>query len=252
MYQYHPELKDANVSSGWKIKSTRELRKLSVESLSQTTGIAIERIVNAEADQAHLDIEEFQKIAIALDSHPSFFAFPYWDTEPFKSEPIVVRGSIQVNAESEIRDLRVYLNREMGINISLLPRKSLSVYTFNGAMATLIASKLQPEINYRIAGDSLGLLNDNYGHGADFDCDNRIVTEVDIKINCAAQGIRYSFKGVAADRGGVSSGRPINSPTGDWNFSVSFLVPIDLLRSFCGLYPEAAERLIFELKKYAD
>lgn len=251
MYQYHPELKAANVSSGWKIKSTRELRKLSVESLSQATGIAIERIVDAESDQVHLDTEEFHKIAIALDSHPSFFAFPYWDTTPFKSEPIAVRGSVQVNAESEIRDLRVYLNREVGINIPLLAGKSLSVHTFNGAMATLIAGGTHPEINYKIAGDSLGLLYDNYGHGADFDCDNRIITELEIKINCTAQGIRYSFKGVATDRGGVSSGRPINSPKGDWNFSVSFLVPVDLLRPFCGLYPEAAERLISELKGYA-
>jgi transcriptional regulator with XRE-family HTH domain len=251
MYQYHPELKDSNVSSGWMIKSTRELRKLSVESLSQTTEITKERIVAAEANQARLDTEEFERLAMALDCHPSFFAFPYWDSVPFKSEPVVVSSSARVNTESVIREVRVYLNRETGITIPLLPRKSLHVHTFNGAMASPMTYGIRQDIRYRCIGDNLGLLNDNYGSGPDFDCDNRVITELEIKIHCTANGIRYGFEGLAVDAGGVSTGRPTNSPVGDWTFGVSFLVPLELLRSFCGLYPEAAERLISRLKGYA-
>ncbi|MCU7920927.1 MAG: helix-turn-helix transcriptional regulator [Candidatus Thiodiazotropha sp. (ex Epidulcina cf. delphinae)] len=253
MYQHKPELAVNSASTGGSLKSTRELRKMTIESVAKKSKIDTEKLISAENGLVKLSLEEIENIAIALDCHPSGLAFPHWSSLPYEPEQIVTTGSVTINKKKEKQELKVYIHKGYGMNVNMGKRKSLTISTFNPSMAIGLRN-IDAQIRKRsfsMEGDYLGCFHDVYSSGPDFDADNRILKALNIVVIYDSNGMSFLLSGVAKDEGLVSMNRPPDSPPGDWSFVIEFRVEIFQLRSLFGLYPSAENILIRELSNYS-
>ena len=239
MYQNHPEKVKEGINTGWKIRATRELRKLTIQQLSNITGIEVNTIEAAENNIRIPTNSEFEKLAVALNTHPSFFAFPTWDNITFKSVVTTLEGNIYINGVHDSKLVIGYILSNGVLEISGQNKKTLRLYSFNA-----VASWHSCELHLK--GENLAMYIDNYTHGSEFDADNRVVQELQIKISHYKNGIAYEISGLAsAKHGYVSPSRRGN----DWKFQINIIVKLDQIRGFYGIYPSAAEIMQESLSK---
>lgn len=252
MYQHHPENFEKGITQGFVLRSVRQLRNMSGSELSKLTEISASIIEDAENDETRLSTEDIEKVAVALKTHPSSIAFPNWDSLPFQPKKITVEGQLLLNNAIEGTKINLHLKREFGLRISALTQRYLEIGTFNGYMPTALgySPKQKKTIEYKISGDCLGRYYDNYGHGSEFDCDNRVIKSLEISICYYRDSVGYKIDGFASsDDGYVQTNRPAVSPAGDWKFSIDFLIPANLIGQFYGLYPSAEAFLLEEMSK---
>jgi transcriptional regulator with XRE-family HTH domain len=243
MFRKRPELR---FTSGSRIKSTREMKRASVSDLSGKSGISAERILQAESDQIQLTLDEFERIAEALDPHPSTFAFPNWDHFEYRSSTQVLDGEFYLNGILDSTSISGSISYLSQLCVKIDAVKSLTIEPFHKFMARGEYSRKK---HYSFRGDRLGYLHCTFSRGPEFDGDSRTVKEVDIEISYSCDGIHFEIGGMAATEGRDYSKRPASYPSGDSRFRLCFLVLPEQIRDFTGIYQEPSEQIVAALAK---
>lgn len=240
MYQYKP--KDlVRMTSGENLKWIRELRKLTIEGLSEQSGIPRASILAAEENSENLSIEQIERIALAADCHPSSIAFPKWSSLPYEPEAIEIEGKLSINGIYLTGNLNVLYSHGLGLYISC-QRTLLKINAFTCAMATEPLEQ-KSSINYILSSESLGNISYNDDPREPRDV-RRTIKNISIKITYYRTVVLYEISGHAIDDCNETSERPENLHREDWSFTISFLVPASDLRRFYGLYPSAEESIL--------
>ena len=253
---YHRDLSRvaAGQTTGRKLRITREMRGHSVDELAAAASLAPTDIAAAEADQHSFTVSEISRLALALDCHPSTLAFPEWELLPFAPKPVSVAGQVGINGGLEDATLRLYMPSKCGLWIQGPARKQFNLDFFTPSIASWnsLSDSGRAEGHFAAKGTTLGLCLNKFGGGAEPDTDVRNISKVELVVTPNRNGIAYQFSGLArVAPKQVRSGRPPDSPAGDWRFAIHFLVPADQLAVFLGLYPSAAKILIDKLSALA-
>lgn len=253
---------EKGLTPGSCLKMTRELRKLSIPEVSKSSGISVEKIAGVESGQTDLTLEDFEKLAIALRTHPSFLAFPNWDHFEFRSAQQKLTGEFYINDRLDADIVLGSINSLGYLDLTsgkIRPsEKSIKIHPFTRFMPTGFGTvpDTKKDITYTFRGDHLGSASNVYSWGPDFEGESRTLKEVEIKIAHLSDGVHYAIDAYATAVGGyVFPSRPAGVPVddwypGDWTLRIRFVVPHTQLRDFGDYYSEnAAIRAIEQLAK---
>ncbi len=171
------------------------------------------------------------------------------------SEPISVDGALSINGNHISACLKLTYHENLGLQIvdaNSAPaegivggRKTLTLAALGRAMIYRNPTDSPPyDYNYSVMGANLGTFTDVFSCSQDFDGDTRIVTSFDLTLSYSKKGIQFELNGRAVDRGEVAGSRPLSSPSGDWMFTGSFLVPSQKLHLLFGIHPETARIML--------
>lgn len=168
---------------------------------------------------------------------------------------------IEVSGESFINDkfitdkFKIYLSK-YGLDILNIPQphdhnKNINIYCFNISMLNALDHRnIVNPIEYIIEGTKLGGYSETFD-AKEGDIDFRPITKIQIKIIHTRISINFEIEGLATiENGYIKNNGYGGSPLGDWNFSLSFSIPIESVSEFIdnqnterNYYVEAMEKL---------
>ena len=245
------------------LRTAREYRKLTINELSDASGVPVSSIAAYEAGEGDLFVEELRRLALALEWHPSFIAFRSWPPYPLEPKPVIVNGQISTNGISMAESFSCSLPWDGCLSLrsfhqpARLPQRGgwFELYPLTRALLKNHTPVWKfPAMKGSAQGNAIGAFGESFGEDQwdrrePPDDDVRIITALNWQIGHCPDGIHFQFSGVADPEGCVvKSGRPDHSPQGYWDFTVSFLIPPENLGDFYGLSPQDAERMRERLK----
>ena len=246
------------------LRIAREYRKLSMNELSDASGVPVSSIAAYEAGEGDLLIEELRRLALALHWHPSFIAFRSWPPYPLEPKAVIVNGLITTNGLPMAESFSCSLPWDGCLALrsfqqsSRLPPRGGWIELYPLTRSLLKNHKTvwkSPTMKGSAHGNALGEFGEAFGEDQwdrrePPDDDTRVITELSWQIGHSPNGIQFQFSGIAEPEGGVvKSGRPDHSPQGCWDFTISFQVVPENLADFYGLSPQDAERMGERLKE---
>lgn len=165
-----------------------------------------------------------------------------------------LEGHIVINGTPICTSVEMHLG-DAGLSVQENSRfkRALEIRCFTSTMRRAQNyERLGTPMHFKFEGSYLGAYWQSFSPDPrEPDTDIRIIRTLELGIEYSFDCVRYKFAGVASMQGGQVKPRlPVNSPSGDWEFSGQFFIPPERLREVYGLndtteplYREAMQKL---------